>query len=283
MIIAHTIGETRDAVAQARKQGKSVGLVPTMGALHEGHFSLVQRCREECGFVIVSIFVNPTQFGPAEDLDGYPRTLETDCSGCRELGTDLVFAPTTHEMYPLENRTWVNVEQLTEHLCGASRANHFRGVCTVVAKLFNIVTPDRAYFGQKDGQQLAVIRRMAADLNMPIDIVGCPTVRQADGLALSSRNNYLDEDHRRRATCLYRALEHAQELILSGKKESANVTHAMRLIIEQQNPDAIDYISIVDNDLLQPVSVIDRPVMIALAVTFGRARLIDNIVVDPSP
>ncbi len=281
MIIADTISQTRKAVAQARDECKTIGLVPTMGALHEGHFSIIRRCREECSFAVVSIFVNPTQFAPDEDLDKYPGNFEADCRACRDLGVDLIFAPTAAEIYPRENLTWINVEKITDHLCGTSRPDHFRGVCTIVAKLFNIIQPDIAWFGQKDAQQLAVIRRMVADLNMPVEVRSCPTVRETGGLAPSSRNNYLNPGQRSRGLCLNQALSRAREMVTDGTTDTNTIIEAMRLIIEKQ-PDAhIDYISIVDNDLLQPIAEIDRPVLIALAVRIGPARLIDNIIVEP--
>ena len=281
MKIVADIIQARKIIDRARRDDKTVGLVPTMGALHRGHLSLVQRSRQECDFTAVSIFVNPAQFGPGEDLDNYPRSFDADCRDCRELGVDLIFAPTVAEMYPRENLTWINVVRLSEHLCGTARPGHFRGVCTVVAKLCNIILPDRAYFGQKDAQQLAVIRRMVADLNMPVEIVPCPTVREPDGLAMSTRNEYLDADQRRQARCLSQALDHAAELIAAGQVNAATLIDAMRAVIAQQDQAHIDYISLVDADLLQPLTTLDRPALIALAVKIGPARLIDNILVAP--
>ena len=281
MIITDTINQTRETIAHARRDGKTIDLVPTMGALHEGHFSLIRRCRAECDFVVVSIFVNPTQFAPDEDLDKYPGNFEADCHICRDLGVDLIFAPPTAEMYPRENLTWINVEKITDHLCGTSRPDHFRGVCTIVAKLFNIIQPDIAWFGQKDAQQLAVIRRMVADLNMPVDVRSCPTVRETDGLALSSRNDYLNPEQHRQGLCLNQALCRGRELVADGTTDTNIIIEAMRLIIEKQPDAGIDYISIVDNDLLQPIAAIDRPALVALAVRIGPARLIDNIIVEP--
>ena len=281
MIIAETIDQVRSAVAQARSEAKTIGLVPTMGALHEGHLSLIRCSRRQCDFTVVSIFVNPTQFGPAEDLAGYPRPFQADQQACQELRVDVIFAPSPEQMYPRQNLTWVNVEKLTEHLCGASRPGHFQGVCTVVMKLFNIVGPDQAFFGQKDGQQLAVLRRMVDDLNMPVRVVTCPTVRESDGLALSSRNQYLDPDQRQQALCLSRALARAAQMVTEGVTDPQTVAQAIRAVIDEQEDTQIDYISIVDSELLHPVEVIDAPVMIALAVRVGPARLIDNIVVDP--
>ncbi|MBN1436443.1 MAG: pantoate--beta-alanine ligase [Sedimentisphaerales bacterium] len=282
MQICKTISETRAAIAQARQAGQTIGFVPTMGALHQGHFSLVSQSCAQCDFTVVSIFVNPTQFGPNEDLNAYPRTFDADCQGCQKLGADLIFAPSAAEMYPKPNLTWINVEKLTEHLCGTSRPTHFRGVCTVVAKLLNIVQPDRAYFGQKDAQQLAVIQRMVADLNFPTTIVPCATVREEDGLAMSSRNAYLSHEQRRLAPVLYQTLQNAAELIKQGNTNATDIIAAMTEKITTQTPGQIDYISIVDKELLHPVATIEAPVLIALAVRIGKARLIDNIVVDPS-
>jgi len=281
MIIAETILHTRDLIKQARRPGKTIGLVPTMGALHEGHFSLIRRCVMECDFSVVSIFINPTQFGPTEDLAKYPRTFEADTCSCRDLGVDMIFAPPTDQMYASQNLSWVNVEKLTDNLCGSNRPTHFRGVCTVVAKLFNIIQPDIAYFGQKDAQQLAVIRRLVRDLNFSVEIRPCPTVRDPQGLALSSRNDYLTPDQKQNALCLSQALDRARELIASGTTDSPTIINAMQSIILGQPQTRIDYISIVDSDLLQPLAKIDRPALIALAVHIGPARLIDNILVEP--
>ena len=281
MIIVEAISPIRQRVARARQEGKVIGLVPTLGGLHEGHFSLIRRSCSECDFTVVSIFVNPTQFGAGEDLAKYPRTMEADCQACRELGVDLVFAPMAEEMYPQEDLTWVSVEKLTEHLCGASRRGHFRGVCTVVAKLLNIVGPDVAYFGEKDAQQLAVIRRMVDDLNMNVEIRACPTVREDDGVAMSTRNGYLNAEQRRQATCLHEALARAAELVGGGETSASAIVAGMEEIIKARPEASIDYISIVDNVLLQPVDIVDRPVLVAMAVKIGAARLIDNIVVDP--
>ena len=281
MIIAKTITETREHIARARTAGKSIGLVPTMGALHQGHLSLIRSCRTQCDYSVVSIFVNPTQFGPNEDCDRYPRTFNADAAACAELGVDLIFAPDTNEMYPQPNLTWINIDNLGNHLCGASRPSFFRGVCTVVSKLFHIIQPDVAYFGRKDAQQLAVIRRMVADLNLPVEIRPIDTVREPDGLAMSSRNAYLTPEQRAQAPCLYQALTLARDLITAGQKNPDTVIQAIKNHIENQPDTHIDYISIVDNDLMQPVSTLDAPVTIALAVHLGPARLIDNILVDP--
>lgn len=277
-----TIELVRRSIAKAKAAGNTIGLVPTMGALHEGHYSLIRRCQQECDFVVVSIFLNPTQFGPGEDITAYPRNIEADCLGCDNLGVDLVFTPSADEMYSNGNLTWVNVETITEHLCGASRPGHFRGVCTVVAKLFNIVLPDVAYFGQKDAQQLAVIRRMVADMNMPVRIVGCPIVREPDGLAMSSRNEYLSAAERSVAVCLWQGLSHARELFTKGQRDAGVLCEAIREIVERGKGCEIDYISIVDNELLSPISQkIDCEALIAIAVRIGKTRLIDNIMVCP--
>ncbi|MCP4710115.1 MAG: pantoate--beta-alanine ligase [Planctomycetes bacterium] len=281
MIVTDTIAQTRQHIAAARTAGKTIGCVPTMGGLHQGHLSLIRRCRDECDFAVATLFVNPTQFAPNEDLDNYPRPFETDAKLCRDIGLDLIFAPDDRQMYPDKNLTWVNIDKISAGLCGASRPDHFRGVCTVVAKLFNIVTPDIAYFGQKDAQQLAIIRRMVTDLNFPIEIRSCPIVRDEDGLALSSRNQYLNPQQRPQAPCLYHALNCAHDLITSGTQNVADIISAMTAIVEQSSHARIDYISIVDSELLQPLKQIDRPVLVALAVYFGSTRLIDNIVVEP--
>ncbi len=280
MNIIRTIQETREAVSSARGAGRRIGFVATMGAFHEGHLSLIRICRSQCDFTVVSIFVNPTQFGPSEDFAQYPRNFDSDCDACRQEGVDLVFMPSDHEMYPEKNISWVKVEMLTDHLCGRSRPDHFRGVCTVVAKLFGIVRPDVSYFGQKDAQQVAVIERMVRDLNLDIEIRRCPTVRQADGLAMSSRNKYLSDSERQEALCLWRSLQRASELAAVGEDDCEVIIAQMRKEIEKSPSARIDYISIVDNELLQPLSRIDRRVLVALAVKIGKSRLIDNIVVD---
>jgi pantoate--beta-alanine ligase len=280
MEVAKTIAAVRKTIIMTRKQGKRIGLVPTMGALHKGHVSLIEAAREDCDFVVVSIFVNPTQFAPGEDLEKYPRPIERDLEICQEHGVDLVFAPAVQEMYPTQNLTWVTVERLTEPLCGRYRPGHFRGVATVCAKLFNIIQPHVAFFGQKDAQQAIVIKRMVADLNMPLEIVVCPTVRQEDGLALSSRNDYLSEQERNDATCIYRSLQKAKELIEAGVKDTTQILAAMRAIIEQVPSMRIEYVSIVDSQSLQNVEQITGDVLVAVAAGIGQARLIDNILVD---
>jgi len=280
MKIARTIEEVRKAVAQARQAGRTVGLVPTMGALHAGHLSLIDAAREGTGFVVVSIFANPTQFGPQEDLAAYPATPEQDIAACRRRGVDLVFMPSVEEMYGGGGLTEVRVSQLTETLCGASRPGHFAGVCTVCAKLFNIVQPDSAYFGAKDYQQVKVIERMVADLDFPLEIIVCPTVREPDGLAKSSRNAYLDAGQRRQAAALYGALKLAEGMILKSRPPADEVIEAMRKHIAAGAPAGeTDYVRIVDPETLRDVETTDRSVLVALAVKIGPARLIDNLVV----
>jgi pantoate--beta-alanine ligase len=279
MKIAATIAEVRDCVHAARQNGKRIGLVPTMGALHAGHGSLIDRAVHECGFVVVSIFVNPTQFGPNEDLAQYPRTLDQDAAFCEKLGADIIFAPTSREIYPRTQQTWVDMEKLTDKLCGAVRPGHFRGVTTVCAKLFNITDPDAAYFGQKDAQQAIVIQRMVADLNMPLEICVCPIVREPDGLAMSSRNRYLSPDERRRAVCLFEALEHCRKRVMGGCRDTRALVEEMQTIIERCKG-CIDYVSIVDAETLESVSLLGSHNLVALAVYIGSTRLIDNCRLD---
>jgi pantoate--beta-alanine ligase len=275
-----TILETREQLGPVRQHGRSIGLVPTMGALHEGHLALIRAARSRCDFVIVSIFVNPTQFSPGEDFAEYPRTLEADLAACEAAGVDLVFAPGVEEMYRDDARSTVTVSDLTTPLCGANRPGHFVGVTTVVAKLFNIVLPDRAFFGEKDYQQLQVIRRMTRDLDWPIEIVACPTCREPDGLAVSSRNAYLSPAERTQATCLYAAMRDAAAAVATGERNARKLQNAMRERILAAGPARIDYVSIVNPDTLADVAVIDRPVRICVAVHIGPCRLIDNLAVD---
>lgn len=282
MHVVHTINEVRAAVAAARKAGKTIGFVPTMGALHTGHGSLVQKARSECGYVVVSIFVNPTQFGPTEDFRKYPRTLEDDTKLCAAMGADCIFAPAVEEMYPEKNLSWVDVEKLSEGLCGASRPGHFRGVTTVCTKLFHIVLPDIAYFGQKDAQQAAVLCRMVSDLNFPMQIKVCPIIREADGLAMSSRNRYLSPDDRRRAVCLYQALCLCKQQVEQGIILVSDLTEQMGKVLTAAGG-APDYISIVDAKSLQPLQVIDRDALAAIACRVGPARLIDNMLIFLNP
>lgn len=280
MQIATTIAEVKQCVATARAAGQCVGLVPTMGALHVGHVALIEAARERCGFVVVSIFVNPTQFGPGEDFKKYPKPFEKDIEICTVHGAAAIFAPGPAEMYPRENRTWVNVEKLTEPLCGRSRPIHFRGVTTVCTKLFNIVGPDIAVFGQKDAQQAIVIQRMVADLNMPLEIVVCPTVREPDGLAVSSRNRYLSPQQRQDATVLHRALEKCRELIESGATDPYELRSQVVAILKQIPALEIEYVSLVDAETLHEIERVQSRTLVAIAVRLGPVRLIDNILVD---
>lgn len=280
MEVAKTIKSVRSLVKAARSKGKKIGFVPTMGAMHTGHISLIEAAVQQTDFVVVSIFVNPTQFGPGEDLEKYPRPLEADLEICRNTGVDAVFAPTTEQMYPQENLTWVNVEKLTEQLCGQFRPAHFRGVTTICAKLFNIVAPDIAFFGQKDAQQAIVTKQMVADLNMPLKIVVCPTVRQPDGLAVSSRNKYLTRQQRKDATLIYKSLQKCQEMINAGIRDVQEIVTQMRKILQQAPSIKIEYISIVDAETLQTIDGIAGKVLTAVAVRISSARLIDNILVD---
>ena len=274
MQVTTTVAETRALVKSWKKEGKTVGLVPTMGYLHEGHASLIRKCREENDIVVVSVFVNPIQFGPNEDLEAYPRDFQRDSALCESLGADLIFHPEPEEMYQ-DPCAFVSIETLSENLCGKTRPIHFRGVCTVVSKLFHIVAPDKAYFGQKDAQQLAIIRKMVRDLNFDIEIVGCPIIREEDGLAKSSRNTYLNPQERQAALCLSRAVKRGQELIAPGMDSEA-VLKEMRAVIEAEPLARIDYVSMVDALTMRDVEKVDRDVLVAMAVYIGKTRLIDN-------
>ena len=278
MQVTKTVEETRKLVKEWKKQGKTIGLVPTMGFLHEGHASLIKRCREENDIVVVSDFVNPTQFGPTEDLEAYPRDFERDSRLCESLGADLIFNPEPSDMYT-DPHAYVSIDLLSETLCGKTRPIHFKGVCTVVSKLFNIVSPDRAYFGQKDAQQLAIIRKMVQDLNFDITIVGCPIIREEDGLAKSSRNTYLSPEDRKAALCLSKAVKKGQEIIKPGI-DAEEVLSAMRDIINAEPLAKIDYVSMVDALNMQPVDKADRNVLVAMAVYIGKTRLIDNFIYE---
>jgi len=278
MELLKTKAEMRQAVAACRCDGLSVGLVPTMGYLHEGHISLVRAARAENGLVVVSIFVNPTQFGPSEDLARYPRDLERDLALCREAGADIVWNPEAAEMYAEDAATWVVVEGLTERLCGESRPTHFRGVTTVVSKLFNVVRPDRAYFGQKDAQQAFVVRRMTQDLDFGLDIVICPTVREADGLAMSSRNIFLSPEDRTQASVLRRALDAAEGMVAAGERRTVTIKARVQQVLAEASLARPDYVEIVDTNRLQPTEVVEGEALLALAVFFGRTRLIDNTI-----
>jgi pantoate--beta-alanine ligase len=275
-----TVVQVREFLQPHRVAGRRIGFVPTMGALHEGHRSLIRAARSDCDVVVVSIFVNPTQFGPNEDFSAYPRPVEEDLAACRAEGVDTVFCPPVEEMYPSHAATTVTVSGLTEGLCGTHRPGHFAGVTTVVAKLFNIVQPDAAYFGQKDAQQVIVIRKMVRDLLLPIQIVTCPTVREPDGLALSSRNAYLCPAEREQALSLSRALKWASEQVEAGQRDVAVLVDGMRQRINAAGPCSIDYIEIVDADELTPKRQVESKCLIALAVRIGKTRLIDNIVVE---
>ena len=280
MQIATTINEVRKQVKAWKKEGCSVGFVPTMGYLHEGHGSLISRARKENDKVVVSIFVNPMQFGPGEDLESYPRDLDKDSVYCESLGADLIFHPEPEEMYTDGFCSYVDMSVLTEELCGLSRPVHFRGVCTVVNKLFNIVQPDRAYFGQKDAQQLAIIKRMVQDLNMDLEIIGCPIVREEDGLAKSSRNTYLSEEERQAALVLSRAVKLGQELVAGGETDAKKIVSEMRALIEKEPLARIDYVKAVDGLTMQQIDTVKKPMLVALAVYIGKTRLIDNFIVD---
>ncbi len=281
MDIISTITEARNIIKNVKKNSKTVGFVPTMGYLHEGHLSLLRRAKAENDFVVLSIFINPTQFGNNEDLDKYPRDIERDKALALEAKTDLIFTPTSHEMYPGGYSTYVDVEGITQGLCGASRPGHFKGVTTIVTKLFNIVAPDKAYFGQKDAQQASVIERMTKELDMDIKIVVCPIVRETDGLAMSSRNVYLSLDERRAALVLSKSLEAAREKVGNGE---INVQDIKKMIIENISKEplaCIDYVEIVDYNTFKKAHTIKDKTLIALAVKFGKTRLIDNIVISP--
>lgn len=281
MKIATTIAEVRAQVREWKQQGLTVGLVPTMGYLHEGHASLVKTSVQQCDRTVASVFLNPTQFGPGEDLETYPRDFEHDCVLLTECGCDMVFHPEVSEMYPDGFATFVEVQsEMPRQLCGKTRPIHFRGVCTVVSKLFNIVTPDKAFFGQKDAQQLAIIRRMVLDLSMGIEIVGCPIIREADGLAKSSRNTYLSAEERKAALVLSRAVKLGQELVRNGEKNADAIVNAMRALIEQEPLARIDYVSAVDGLTMLPVHEINGGELIAMAVYIGKTRLIDNFSVE---
>lgn len=279
MKIVETVKEVREQVKEWKKQGLTVGLVPTMGYLHEGHKSLMEAARKNNDKVVVSIFVNPMQFGPTEDLAEYPRDLDHDAKLCEEVGVDLIFHPEPEEMYEKDFCSFVDMTGLTEGLCGKTRPIHFRGVCTVVNKLFNIVTPDNAYFGQKDGQQLAVIRRMVRDLNMDINIVGCPIVREEDGLAKSSRNTYLSPEERKAALILSKTIKLGKELAAT-EKNAAKVIAAMKANIETEPLAKIDYVEAVDAVSMAPVETLDGECMLAMAVYIGKTRLIDNTLIN---
>lgn len=276
LMILSNPAQVQAQVLAWKRQGLTVGLVPTMGYLHEGHASLIRRAAAECDRVVVSVFVNPTQFGPNEDLESYPRDLEHDTLLIKECGGNLVFAPQPADMYGQGTRTWVTVEGLTKELCGRSRPIHFRGVATVVCKLMNIAQPDRAYFGQKDAQQLAVIRQMVSDLNMPVQVVGCPIVRESDGLAKSSRNTYLNAQERQAALVLSRSLAEGRKLLEAGTTDTGRVLARIEEVLKSEPLARIDYVQAVDADTIEPVHKVSGNVLFAIAVCIGKTRLIDN-------
>lgn len=282
MKLVHTVVELREEVAQAKAQGLTIGLVPTMGALHEGHASLIAAANKENDFVVVSVFVNPTQFGPNEDLDAYPRTLEADCKLAEKMGANVVFAPSPKEMYPSSDDTWVEVTgDITKVLCGRTRPIHFRGVTTVVTKLFNLAQPDRAYFGQKDAQQVEVLKRMVKDLFFPLTLRVMPIIREADGLAKSSRNTYLSVEEHTAALVLSRSLKAAKAMYEAGERDAAKITAAVTADIEKEPMSNIDYVEIYALSGLEPVATpMVGSNLLAVAVKFGTTRLIDNVVLE---
>lgn len=282
MLIFQSIQEAQSACAQLRGEGRILGFVPTMGALHEGHLSLVRAAKAECDLVAVSIFVNPTQFGPNEDFAKYPRTFEQDCALLEREGVHLVFAPTAEGMYPTGASTFVHVEGVSERLDGASRPGHFRGVATVVSKLFHIVCPHKAYFGQKDAAQVAVLRKMVRDLNFPVQLVVCPIVREPDGLAMSSRNRYLSPEERRQALVLSRSLKRIEDLAAQGERSSQKLTAAAREVLAEGPSVRIDYVAIVDPDTLEDVPEVRHSALAAVAAFVGNTRLIDNTILGAS-
>jgi len=275
MQVINTIAEMRKL---RRQLSEPVGFVPTMGYFHEGHLSLVRQARKENPTVVVSIFVNPTQFGPGEDFQDYPRDLNRDLELLEREKVDIVFVPSEEEMYPRDFNSWVDVEKVTERLEGASRSGHFRGVATICAKLFNIIQPTRAYFGQKDAQQAIVIKKMVADLNMNLEIVVVPTVRESNGLAMSSRNTYLNPEERQAATVLFKALSLARELWHGGEKDADKIRHQMTSLIQKEPLAKIDYVSIADAETMEELKKIDRPAIVFLAIRIGKTRLIDNVI-----
>ena len=277
--VVKTVEEVRSYVKTAKREGKTVGFVPTMGFLHEGHKSLIVRAAKENDFVVVSDFVNPTQFGPNEDFEAYPRDIEKDAELCKSAGADIIFNPEASEMYD-NALTTVTVDKITKVLCGASRPGHFAGVATVVSKLFNIVAPDRAYFGEKDAQQLMVIKKMVKDLNFDIEIIGCPIIREEDGLAKSSRNTYLNSEERQAALCLSRSLNLGKKLIANGETSADVVKSAIRAEIEKEPLSRIDYVEIVDLDTLEKAVRTDTGILTAIAVYIGKTRLIDNFIIE---
>ena len=280
MKIVETIAEVREQVKQWRKEGLTVGLVPTMGYLHEGHKSLIDRAVAENDRVVVSVFVNPMQFGPSEDLESYPRDMDRDAALCEKAGASLIFHPDPSEMYHKDFSSFVDMTTLTGGPCGKTRPIHFRGVCTVVSKLFNIVVPDKAYFGQKDAQQLAVIRHMVSDLNFGIEIVGCPIIREEDGLAKSSRNTYLSAQEREAALILSKSLAKGKEALKAGEVDAAKIRQIILDEIATEPLAKVDYVEVVDWNTLEPVETVKEPVLVAMAVYIGKTRLIDNFITE---
>ena len=280
MIVFEHKKDVTETVLRWKKEGYTVGLVPTMGYLHEGHLSLMKRAKEECDKVVVSVFVNPIQFGPTEDLEAYPRDFARDRALCESEGVDLIFHPTPEEMYSPDFSSFVEVESLTKELCGKSRPTHFRGVCTVVSKLFHITHPDKAFFGQKDAQQLSVVRRMTEDLDMGIEIIGCPIIREADGLAKSSRNTYLSDKERTTALVLSRAVRLGEEMAKGGEKDADRIVAAMTVEIKKEPLATIDYVEAVDFKTVAPVHTVEGETLFAMAVRIGKVRLIDNFIFE---
>lgn len=279
MRLINKINDIKAVIRTNKAMGKSIGFVPTMGYLHEGHLSLAKRSVQDNDFTVMSIFVNPTQFGPNEDFERYPRDLERDLALAESVGVDVVFAPSVEEMYPDGYKTYVNVEDITNVLCGRSRPGHFRGVTTVVNKLFNIVEPNKAYFGQKDAQQVVVIKKMVRDLNMNLEVITCPIVREADGLAMSSRNVYLSSEERKAALILSKSLFEAEELIKQGERSRKKIVEYIESRIKTEKLAEIDYVEVVSADNLDIMEELKGTILIALAVKFGKTRLIDNVIV----
>jgi pantoate--beta-alanine ligase len=280
LVVATSIAGARKAMEGARQGGSSRGLVPTMGALHQGHRKLIQVARRECDWLAVSIFVNPAQFGPEEDFDTYPRDLDSDLAMCRELGVDLVFQPGRDEVYPATHRTFVEVETVTSHLCGRFRPGHFRGVATIVLKLLNILEPDRAYFGEKDAQQTMVVRQLAKDLNLPVNVRQVPTVRDTDGLAISSRNRHLGSQERKAATALFRTLRQIRTMVLQGARDAGQIRRSGLRLLSREPLVQVEYLDLVDPETMQPVSEVHGPVRAAAAIHVGGVRLIDNLLCE---
>ncbi len=276
----HTTPEMHAASRQAQAAGRTIGFVPTMGALHEGHLSLVRAAKQKCDIVVVSIFVNPTQFGPNEDFTRYPRTIDRDCELLKNTAADFLFAPSTEEMYPSGAVTYVTVEGLSDRLDGLSRPGHFRGVTTIVSKLFNIVQPDVAYFGQKDAAQLAVIRKMVRDLNFPVEIIACPIIREPDGLAMSSRNIYLTPEERKSALALSRSLQEVEKLFQTGNRNVEELISAGKQTLVREPGIKLDYLSLVNPDTLEDIRELNQPALVAVAACVGKTRLIDNIILN---